>query len=132
MTLTAPELTVLVCGMRAMDANYDNSKQGVFISKSGTLNNDFFVNLMSMSNDWVATSDNKQEFEAKNRETGEVTWTATRADLIFGSNSELRALGEVYASDDAKEKFVTDFVKAWTKVMNLDRFDLEGWILVLK
>lgn len=124
LTLTAPEMTVLVGGMRAMDANYDHSSHGIFTSTPGALTNDFFVNLMSMANSWTATSDDKEVFEAKNRETGEVSWTATRADLIFGSNSELRALAEVYASADADEKFVKDFVAAWTKVMNLDRFDV--------
>lgn len=125
LTLTAPEMTVLVGGMRALNANYDNSKHGIFTDKPGTLSNDFFVNLMSMTNEWKATSDDKEEFEAVNRTTGEKSWTATRADLIFGSNSELRAIGEVYASADAKEKFVNDFVAAWNKVMNLDRFDLK-------
>tara|TARA_R110002050_G_scaffold274159_1_gene418488 strand:+ start:6148 stop:8433 length:2286 start_codon:yes stop_codon:yes gene_type:complete len=125
LTLNTPEMTVLVGGMRSMDLNYDNSKHGVFTDKPGTLSNDFFVNLMTMSNEWSAISDTKEVFEAKDRKTGEVKWTATRADLIFGSNSELRALAEVYASDDAKEKFVNDFVAAWSKVMSLDRFDLK-------
>jgi len=125
LTLSAPEMTVLLGGMRSMDLNYDNSKHGIFTDKPGTLSNDFFVNLMSMSNEWTATDDSKEVFEAKDRKTGEVSWTASRADLIFGSNSELRALAEVYASNDAKEKFVNDFAAAWTKVMNLDRFDLK-------
>jgi len=124
LTLTSPEMTVLVGGLRSLDANFKGSKQGVFTSRPGVLSNDFFVNLMSMSNSWKATSETKEEFEALDRETGEVQWSASRADLIFGSNSELRALAEVYASDDAKEKFAQDFVAAWTKVMNLDRFDI--------
>lgn len=124
MSLTAPEMTVLVGGMRVLDANYNQSKHGVFTENPGTLSNDFFVNLMDMRVKWEAADDSREVFEGKDRQTGEVVWTATRADLIFGSNSELRALAEVYASDDAKEKFVNDFVEAWTKVMNLDRFDL--------
>ena len=123
LTLTAPEMTVLVGGMRAMNANFDGSRTGVFTDKPGSLTNDFFVNLLDMGTVWKA--DETQEiFEGTDRATGEKKWTATRADLIFGSNSELRALAEVYASDDAKEKFVKDFVAAWNKVMNLDRFDL--------
>tara|TARA_R110001592_G_scaffold243783_1_gene504836 strand:- start:75270 stop:77555 length:2286 start_codon:yes stop_codon:yes gene_type:complete len=125
LTLSTPEMAVLVGGMRSMDLNYDQSKHGIFTTKPGTLSNDFFVNLMSMSNEWSATDDTKEVFEAKDRKTGEVSWTATRADLIFGSNSELRAIAEVYASNDAKEKFVNDFVAAWSKVMSLDRFDLK-------
>jgi catalase-peroxidase len=125
LTLSAPEMTVLVGGMRVLNTNYDDSKKGIFTSQPEKLTNDFFVNLLSMDAAWTATSDTKEVFEAKDRKTNEVKWTATRADLIFGSNSELRALAEVYASDDAKEKFVKDFVAAWTKVMNLDRFDLK-------
>jgi catalase-peroxidase len=125
LTLTAPEMTVLVGGMRALNTNYDDSKKGVFTNRPEQLTNDFFVNLLSMDVSWKATSDTKETFEGRDRKTGEEKWTATRADLIFGSNSELRALAEVYASDDAKEKFVKDFVAAWTKVMNLDRFDLK-------
>ncbi len=125
LTLTAPEMTVLLGGMRVLDANFDHSKHGVFTSKKETLSNDFFVNLLSMDAQWTATSSAKEEFEGKDRKTGEVKWTATRADLIFGSNSELRALAEVYGSNDAKEKFVSDFVAAWYKVMNLDRYDLQ-------
>ena len=125
LTLTAPEMTVLVGGMRVLNTNYDDSKKGIFTSQSEKLTNDFFVNLLSMDFSWSATSDTKEVFEGKDRKTNEVKWTASRADLIFGSNSELRALAEVYASDDAKEKFVKDFVAAWTKVMNLDRFDLK-------
>lgn len=124
LTLTAPEMTVLVGGMRALDANFDGSKHGVFTARPGTLSNDFFVNLLDMRTTWKAADDTKEVFEGRDRKTGEVKWTATRADLIFGSNSELRAIAEVYASSDAKEKFVKDFVAAWTKVMNLDRFDL--------
>ena len=125
LTLTAPEMTVLVGGMRVLNTNYDDSKKGIFTSQPEKLTNDFFVNLLSMDVSWSATSDTKEVFEGKDRKTNEVKWTATRADLIFGSNSELRALAEVYASNDAKEKFVKDFVAAWTKVMNLDRFDLK-------
>ncbi|QBA64962.1 catalase/peroxidase HPI [Muriicola soli] len=124
MTLTAPEMTVLVGGMRTLDANYDGSKHGVFTDKPGTLSNDFFVNLLDMSNEWKAIDDDQEVFESHDRSTGEKKWTGTRVDLIFGSNTELRALAEVYASDDANDKFVHDFVKAWNKVMNLDRFDL--------
>ena len=125
LTLTAPEMTVLVGGMRAMNANFDGSKHGIFVSTPGTLSNEFFVNLTSMTNSWKATSDDKEFFEGQDRKSGAVKYTATRADLIFGSNSELRALAEVYASDDYKDKFVGDFVTAWTKVMMLDRFDLK-------
>lgn len=124
LTLTAPEMTVLLGGMRALNANYDNSKHGIFSDKKNVLNNEFFVNLLNMGTEWKATDESKQVFEGKDVATNTVKWTATRADLIFGSNSELRALAEVYASDDAKEKFVKDFAAAWTKVMNLDRFDL--------
>jgi catalase-peroxidase len=125
LSLTAPEMTVLVGGMRVLDANYKNSKNGVFTNNKEVLSNDFFVNLLDMNTAWTATSDTKEEFEGKDRKTGAVKWTASRVDLIFGSNSELRALAEVYASSDAKEKFVKDFITAWTKVMNLDRFDLK-------
>ena len=124
MTLTAPEMTVLVGGMRALAANYDGSGHGVFTDRPGTLSNDFFVNLLDMSNEWKAIDSDQEVFESRDRNTGEKKWTGTRVDLIFGSNSELRALAEVYASDDANGKFVKDFVKAWNKVMNLDRFDL--------
>jgi len=124
LTLTAPEMTVLVGGMRALGANYDGSKHGIFNTEKDKLTNEFFVNLLDMSTVWSATSDKKEEFEGKDRKTGEVKYTATRADLIFGSNSELRALAEAYATNDAKEKFVKDFVSAWEKVMKLDRFDL--------
>lgn len=121
--LTAPEMTVLVGGMRAMNANFDGSNTGVFTSRPGALTNDFFVNLLDMGTVWQPDQ-TEEIFEGTDRTTGEKKWTATRVDLIFGSNSELRALAEVYASDDSKEKFVHDFVAAWTKVMNLDRFDL--------
>ena len=124
LTLTAPELTVLVGGMRILNTNFDHSSHGVFTHRSETLSTDFFVNLLDMSTRWSATSEGGNVFEGRDRVTGEPKWTATRADLAFGSNAELRALAEVYACDDAKEKFVHDFVSAWTKVMNLDRFDL--------
>lgn len=125
LTLTAPEMTVLVGGMRVLNANYDHSKHGVFTKKPETLSNDFFVNLLDFGTTWSATSDAKELFEGRDRKTGAVKWTGTRVDLIFGSNSELRALAEVYACEDAGEKFVEDFVAAWVKVMNLDRFDLD-------
>ena len=125
LTLTAPEMTVLVGGMRALNANYDGSKHGIFSSAKDKLSNDFFVNLLAMGTTWKATSDAQEVFEGSNMKTNEVKWTATRADLIFGSNSELRAIAEVYAQNDNKQKFVTDFVAAWTKVMNLDRFDVK-------
>ncbi|MDX1544406.1 MAG: catalase/peroxidase HPI [Christiangramia sp.] len=123
--LSAPEMTVLVGGMRALGANYDGSDHGVFTAKPGILTNDFFMNLLDMNTTWKATSDDQMVFEGKDRKTDEVKWTGTRVDLIFGSNSELRALAEVYGSKDSQEKFVKDFVKAWTKVMNSDRFDLD-------
>jgi catalase-peroxidase len=124
LTLSAPEMTVLVGGMRVLNTNFDNSTKGVFTVNQDKLTNDFFVNLLDMNVVWKATDESKEVFEGRDRTTGAVKWTATRADLIFGSNSELRALVEVYASDDAKEKFVKDFIAAWTKVMNLDRFDV--------
>jgi catalase-peroxidase len=124
LTLTAPEMTVLVGGMRVLNANFDQSKQGVFTDRPETLTNDFFVNLLDMGTAWKATSDAQDVFEGRDRNTGTLKWTGTRADLVFGSNSELRAVAEVYASADAQEKFVQDFIAAWTKVMNLDRFDL--------
>lgn len=124
LTLTAPEMTVLVGGMRALDANFGQTKHGIFTDKPGTLNTDFFVNLLDIGTAWKPTSDDPDIFEGFDKDTGEKKWTATRIDLIFGSNSQLRALAEVYAADDAKEKFVNDFVDAWYKVMNLDRFDL--------
>jgi catalase-peroxidase len=124
LTLTAPEMTVLVGGMRALQANYDGSKHGVFSDKKDMLTNEFFINLLDMSSEWKAIDDTKEKFQGMDRKTGAPKYTATRADLIFGSNSELRALAELYAQEDSKEKFVKDFVAAWTKVMNLDRFDL--------
>lgn len=125
LTLTAPELTVLVGGMRVLYTNFDNSKHGVFTNRPETLTNDFFVNLLDMRTSWKAVDEQKELFEGHDRTTGELKWTGTRVDLIFGSNSELRAFAEVYASADAQEKFVKDFVAAWNKVMNLDRFDLD-------
>lgn len=124
LNLTAPEMTVLVGGMRVLNANYDHSIHGVLTDRPEVLTNDFFVNLLDMRTEWKPTSEHRQEFEGRDRKTGAIRWTATRVDLIFGSNSELRALAEVYASADAGEKFVKDFIAAWTKVMNLDRFDL--------
>ncbi|BFO64703.1 catalase/peroxidase HPI [Chryseobacterium sp. KCF3-3] len=124
LTLTAPELTVLVGGMRALDTNFDGSKHGVFTSRPGVLTNDFFVNLLDMGTQWKAMSDDRELYMGTDRSTGQPKWTATRADLVFGSNSELRAIAEVYGSADAQGKFVKDFVAAWTKVMNLDRFDI--------
>jgi catalase-peroxidase len=125
LTLTVPEMTVLVGGLRALNANYNQSQNGVFTNKKDVLSNDFFVNLLDMSTVWKPLSDSKELFEGRDRKTNQLKWTATRVDLIFGSNSELRAIAEVYASNDAKEKFVKDFVAAWTKVMNLDRFDVQ-------
>jgi catalase-peroxidase len=122
--LTAVEMTALVGGMRVLNTNYDGSKHGVFTKNPETLSNDFFVNLLDLGNAWKAKDEKGEMFEGSNRKSGEVKWTATRADLIFGSNSELRAIAEVYASNDSKDKFVKDFVAAWNKVMNLDRFDL--------
>jgi catalase-peroxidase len=124
LTLTAPEMTVLLGGLRVLKANYDGSEYGVFTKNPETLTNDFFVNLLDMSTEWKATDEHKYTFVGKDRKTGETKWKATRVDLVFGSNSELRALAEVYACNDNKEKFVRDFVKVWNKVMNLDRFDL--------
>ncbi|HEY6633702.1 MAG TPA: catalase/peroxidase HPI [Rhizobiaceae bacterium] len=124
LTLTAPEMTVLIGGLRAININAGGSSHGVLTDKPGTLTNDFFVNLLDMATEWKATSPAKDVFEGRDRKTGEVKWTGTRVDLVFGSNSVLRALAEVYAGEDAKAKFINDFVAAWTKVMNLDRFDL--------
>jgi catalase-peroxidase len=124
LTLTAPEMTVLVGGLRVLNTNFDKSQLGVFTSRTETLSNDFFVNLLDFGITWTATSDFQNVFEARDRKTGAVKWKASRVDLIFGSNSELRAVAEVYGCSDAQEKFVHDFVAAWTKVMNLDRFDL--------
>ncbi|WP_126972662.1 catalase/peroxidase HPI [Gynurincola endophyticus] len=124
LTLTAPELTVLVGGMRVLNTNFDGSSHGVFTLRPGKLTNDFFVNLLDMSTQWTAASEDKELYEGRERATGKIRWTGTRADLVFGSNAELRAVAEVYASSDAQNKFVNDFVAAWAKVMNLDRFDL--------
>ncbi len=124
LTLTAPEMTVLVGGMRVLNANFGQSQHGVFTNRPGTLTNDFFVNLLDMSTAWKATAEDADIFEGRDRATGELKWTGTRADLIFGSNSQLRALAEVYGCEDSQEKFLRDFAAAWTKVMNLDRFDL--------
>jgi len=121
--LTAPEMTVLIGGLRVLNANYRGSKQGVFTKNPETLTNDFFINLLDLNTSWKAISKNEDLFEGCNRETGDLLWTGTRVDLIFGSNSELRALAEIYASEDSKEKFINDFVNAWSKIMNLDRFD---------
>jgi catalase-peroxidase len=124
LTLTAPEMTVLIGGMRVLNANADRSRHGVFTERPETLSNDFFVNLLDMGTEWKAVSGDKDLFEGRDRQTGEVRWTGTRVDLVFGSNSQLRALAEVYGSADGQQKFVQDFVAAWSKVMNLDRFDL--------
>jgi len=124
LTLTAPEMTVLVGGLRVLNANYGGSQYGVLTERPGTLSNDFFVNLLEMSTEWKPTSEEGDVFEGRDRATGEKKWTGTRVDLVFGSNSQLRALAEVYAYEDAQSKFVHDFVAAWDKVMNLDRFDL--------
>src|SRR5690606_32157903 len=122
--LTVPEMTVLVGGMRALNANTGGSAHGVLTNTSGQLNNAFFVNLLDMSYQWSKSASEEGVYEGKDRASGKVVWTATPVDLVFGSNSELRAVAEVYASDDAREKFVQDFAAAWTKVMNADRFDL--------
>jgi len=124
LTLTAPEMTVLIGGMRVLNANYEQSQHGVFTDRPETLTNEFFVNLLDMSTKWKATSEDEDVFEGYDRTTGELKWTGTRVDLIFGSNSLLRAVSEVYACDDSHEKFIQDFVAAWDKVMNLDRFEL--------
>ncbi|HKL33645.1 MAG TPA: hypothetical protein VJ919_13985, partial [Tangfeifania sp.] len=125
LTLTAPEMTVLLGGMRVLNTNFDGSDHGVFTKRPEQLTNDFFLNLLDLETTWKATSDDQEVFKGSDRKTGEAKWTATRVDLIFGSNSELRALAEVYGSEDSEEKFVHDFVAAWNKVMNLDRFDLD-------
>jgi len=122
--LSAPEMTALLGGMRVLNANAGQSEHGVYTDRPGTLTNDFFVNLLDIGTAWKATSESEDVFEGRNRETGDLRWTGTRVDLIFGSNSELRALAEVYACNDAQPRFVRDFVAAWDKVMNLDRFDL--------
>ncbi|HEX9111254.1 MAG TPA: peroxidase family protein, partial [Terriglobales bacterium] len=123
LTLTAPEMTVLVGGMRALNANFGQSRHGVFANRPETLTNDFFVNLLDMKTKWQPSSTSEGVYEGRNRATGELKWTGTRVDLIFGSNSQLRAIAEVYACDDSKEAFVKDFVAAWNKVMNLGRYD---------
>ena len=125
LTLSAPEMTVLVGGLRVLGANADGSPQGVLTHRPGQLSNDFFVNLLDMATVWRPVSEAAQRFEGRDRRSGEVKWNASRVDLIFGSNSQLRALAEVYAQQDGQGKFVRDFVKAWNKVMNLDRFDLK-------
>lgn len=122
--LSAPQMSVLVGGLRVLEANYGNSRHGVFTERPGTLTNDFFVNLVDMGTQWQPASVDADVFEGRDRKSGEVKWTGTRVDLVFGSNSQLRAIAEIYAQDDAKEKFVEDFVAAWNKVMNADRFDL--------
>ncbi|MCA9436973.1 MAG: catalase-peroxidase, partial [Candidatus Omnitrophica bacterium] len=124
--LSAPEMTVLVGGMRVLGANAGKSTNGVFTSRPGTLTNDWFVNLLDMGTQWQKASAGDQVYEGRDRATGKVKWTGTSVDLVFGSNSQLRAIAEVYACDDAKQKFVDDFVAAWNKVMNLDRFDLDA------
>ena len=124
LTLTAPEMTVLLGGMRVLNANFGQTRHGVFTKRPEALTNDFFVNLLDMGTTWKAASKDGDVFEGRDRKTGELKWTGTRVDLIFGSNSQLRALAEVYGSADAQKKFVQDFVAAWTKVLNLDRFDL--------
>jgi catalase-peroxidase len=124
LTLTAPEMTVLIGGMRVLSTNFGQSQHGVFTNRSETLTNDFFVNLLDMSTAWNVTSEDEDMFEGRDRATGKLKWTGTRVDLIFGSNSQLRALAEVYGCEDSSEKFVHDFVAVWNKVMSLDRFDL--------
>jgi catalase-peroxidase len=124
LTLTAPEMTVLVGGMRALNANVGQSRHGVFTQRPEALTNDFFVNLLDMGTSWKPVSKEEDVFEGSDRKTGKPKWTGTRVDLVFGSNSQLRALAEVYATADSQKKFVHDFVAAWNKVMNLDRFDL--------
>lgn len=125
LTLTAPELTVLIGGLRVLGANHGDNKQGVFTDKPGTLSNDFFRNLLDMGVEWKPTSADNESFEGRDRKSGQVKWTASRVDLVFGSHAQLRALSEVYGSSDGNDKFVSDFVAAWVKVMELDRFDLK-------
>jgi len=124
LTLTAPEMTVLVGGLRVLKTNFGGTQHGVFTERPEALTNDFFVNLLDMNTTWKATTEDKKLFEGHDIATGELKWMGTRVDLVFGSNSQLRALAEVYGSDDSQEKFLQDFVAAWKKVMNLDRFDL--------
>jgi catalase-peroxidase len=125
LTLTAPEMTVLLGGMRVLNANFGKSQYGVFTKRPETLTNDFFVNLLDMATEWKPTSEENEVFEGYDRGTGELKWTGTRVDLVFGSNSQLRAIAEVYGCEESQEKFVHDFVAAWNKVMNLDRFDID-------
>ena len=125
MKLTAPEMVVLLGGMRVLNTNFDKSNNGVFTKKPETLTNDFFINLLDMTTTWKEIDKNESLFEGKDRKTKKIKWNATRVDLIFGSNSQLRAIAEVYATEDSKSKFINDFVAAWSKVMNLDRFDLK-------
>jgi catalase-peroxidase len=124
LTLTAPEMTVLIGGMRALNANFGRAQHGVFIGHPETLTNDFFVNLLDMGTEWKVSASEENVYEGRDRTTGDLKWTATAVDLLFGSNSQLRAISEVYACDDATERFVRDFVAAWNKVMTLDRFEL--------
>ena len=124
LNLSAPKMTVLIGGMRALNANFRQTPHGVFTDRPETLTNDFFVNLLDVNTEWKASVESENVYEGRDRATGELKWTGTAVDLVFGSNSQLRALAEVYACDDAKERFVRDFVAAWNKVMNLDRFDL--------
>ena len=124
LTLTAPEMTVLIGGMRVLKTNFGGTKHGVFTARPEALTNDFFLNLLDMGTEWKPASEAADVFEGRDRKTGKIKWAGTRVDLVFGSNSQLRALAEVYGSSDAQEKFVHDFVAAWDKVMNLDRFDL--------
>jgi catalase-peroxidase len=124
LTLTAPELTALIGGLRVLNANFGHTKHGVFTTKPETLTNDFFVNLLDMSTQWQPSATSEGVYEGRDRSTGKVKWTGTRVDLIFGSHSQLRAIAEVYGSNDSKESFVKDFAAAWTKVMNLDRYDV--------
>ena len=125
LTLTAPEMTVLIGGLRVLGANFGQSKHGVFTDRPGTLTNDFFVNLLDMGTEWKPSASAQNAYEGSDRATGQARWTGTAVDLVFGSNSQLRAIAEVYGCDDAAEVFVRDFVAAWDKVMNLDRFDLD-------
>ncbi len=125
LTLTAPEMTVLLGGLRVLNANYGQAPHGVFTRQPESLTNDFFKNLLDMGTEWKPTAEDKDVYEGRDRKTGEVKWTATRVDLIFGSNSQLRAIAEVYACEDSQEKFLADFVAVWKKIMELDRFDLK-------
>jgi catalase-peroxidase len=124
LTLTAPEMTVLIGGLRVLNTNFGQSTLGVFTKRPGSLTNDFFVNLLDMNTEWRKSAQCEHVYEGRDRRTGQVKWTGTAVDLVFGSNSQLRAIAEVYGCDDAQEKFVHDFAAAWGKVMNLDRFDL--------